>query len=519
MESRRSLTGILASLVPTLPFISTACVAVNDGTNTDHSLHARELVQYVSGSGELVGFQVAVARDGQIIISESFGHADLEHDVPVKPETRFAVASVTKAVTAFALLKLSDLGGIDLDARVQDYVPEFPEKDRVITLRSLAENRSGIPHYRRDRDWEWYQTHYYTHYGDIVDAMELFKDEPLVGEPGEFRYSSYGYNLLAAAIQRASGERFQSYVEDSVLRPMGIERTTFADVRRVLPNRARMYSQFALKHGPREPVPTLNRVPENWDYSYNAGGGGLWSTAEDLVRFGQSFLGSEHALPVLRFYGETEGGFHFGWWGGVIGRHKSFRAQGGVIGSFADLRIFPDAGVVIAFVTNTESSLNTSQLTSVIGRTVIEGLSDPVLLFEAETAYSTRNWEDAAALFERAVRVDLDSDASSWYRLARSRHRLGDHRGAIPAYRRAVQNAREPVWRDNALYRLAGVLALDGQVGESVKVLERLRDEGDMAEEDWATLESDPDFRSVRQTAEFQALLRTVAVRESRPAQ
>ncbi len=498
------------SQVLVLLLVSTACAQSDLASNPDPVPRVRELLEHVSGSGQLVGFQVAVAQDGRMILSQSYGYADLEHEVPVNPETRFAIASVTKAVTAFTLLQLSDLGRIDPDAPIQDYVPEYPKKDRVVTARLLAANRSGIPHYPRERTWEWYQTHYYTHYDDIVAAIGLFKDEPLGGAPGEFSYSSYGYNLLASAIQRASGERFQAYVESQVLAPMGIERTTFADVRRILPNRTRMYSQFVVKHGPREPAPALNRIPENWDYSYNAGGGGLWSTAEDLVQFGQGFLASEHASPVLEFYRETDGGFYFGWWGGVTGDHISFRAQGGVIGSYADLRIFPDAGVVVAFVTNTESALNTGQLTNVIGRTVIEGLGDPVLLFEAETAYSSRRWQDAAIHFAEAVKADLVHDPSSWYKLARSHHSLGDYAAAIPAYRSAVQNAAHPMWRDNALYRLAGSLAADGRVTEAVQALERLREEGNMEHEDWALLGSDPDFQAASQNPELEAFLETV---------
>ena len=89
----------------------------------------------------------------------ALGKANLEHDVPVGPETRFGIASITKLYTAATLLRLHHRNEIDLESVVQNYVPEFPVKPRGdITIRMLATHRSGIPH-PRDRTPKLFATH------------------------------------------------------------------------------------------------------------------------------------------------------------------------------------------------------------------------------------------------------------------------------------------------------------------------------------------------------------------------
>jgi len=151
-----------------------------------------------------VGQQTVIVRDGRLVVEDVRGKADMEDGAPVTPETRFFVASVTKAFTGVALLRRAETGRIDLDAPIQRYVPEFPAPPGPsITPRLLAAHLAGIRHYRPgEQDWSLLGRHY----DDVKDALELFEDDSLVSEPGtEFRYSSYGYDLLAAAMQAAAG--------------------------------------------------------------------------------------------------------------------------------------------------------------------------------------------------------------------------------------------------------------------------------------------------------------------------
>ena len=167
-----------------------------------------------------VGYAAAVMLDGQLVESVVGGMADLEHQVPVKPESVFGIASITKAFTGAAFMRLYEAGSIELDAPVQQYVPEFPERDQgVITVRHLLTHTSGLPHPQSVRTPHLYATHY----DDVIDALEVFLDVRLLYEPGTGnRYSSSNYNLLAAVIQRAAGIRFQDFVAETIFEPLDL---------------------------------------------------------------------------------------------------------------------------------------------------------------------------------------------------------------------------------------------------------------------------------------------------------
>ncbi len=117
------------------------------------------------------GLSVTVAIDGKIIFSEGFGYADLEQRVPVWPTTKFRIGSVSKPLTAAALVKLVEQGRLDLDAPIQKYVPSFPDKGATITPRMLAGHLGGIRHYK---DNEFLNS---KHYDNVVAGLAIFQDE------------------------------------------------------------------------------------------------------------------------------------------------------------------------------------------------------------------------------------------------------------------------------------------------------------------------------------------------------
>src|SRR5207253_10484024 len=107
----------------------------------------RQAIDQLQSRQENVGVQVAVRSGGRLVYSRGFGFADLEDSTRVTPHTIFGVASITKAVTGLALLKLWERGGFDLDAPIQRYVPTFPVKPGLpITLRLLASHLACMRH-------------------------------------------------------------------------------------------------------------------------------------------------------------------------------------------------------------------------------------------------------------------------------------------------------------------------------------------------------------------------------------
>jgi len=325
---------------------------------------------------KMVGMQGAI-YDGKQVHTLNLGYADLEHQVPVDSSTRFEVASITKAFTGLGQLMLAESGELDLDKPVHEYVPEFPQKpEGPITTRQLSGAIGGIRHYQSERDVEFYATHY----DSVIDALDLFKDDPLVTAPGtESHYSSYGFNLMAAVIERASGQPFTEVITEKVIVPMGLENTGFNNVQLPLPNRSRHYTFIDLFS--REVLPTLHVLP-TLDHSYNMGGGNMYSTASDLVSFGRQLLEpgvlSENIIAQINATHTTSTGeyseFSDGWvMFGMQGEPQFLMAGGSYPGTLALLLVYPEINVVAAMVSNTWGEAGPN----VMDRLIMEWASAP----------------------------------------------------------------------------------------------------------------------------------------------
>ena len=293
------------------------------------------------------GLSLAVAVDGKIVYSEGFGFADLEERVPVWPTTKFRIGSVSKPLTAIALAQLVEAGKLDLDAPVQKYVRSFPDKGAVITTRMLAGHLGGIRHYQGD-EFKIQQ-----HYANVLDGLKIFENDPLVSPPGtKFNYSSYGYNLLSAVVESASGENFLAYMQKHVFDAMGLVHTTADQNAQIVEQRSRFYEKE--KDGTLENAPYV-------DNSYKWAGGGFLSTPEDLVRFGSillqpGFLKAE-SLKLLFTSQKTKSGEVTGYgvgWG--IAKSASgklvYAHSGGSVGGTSQLIVYPETHVVVALITN-----------------------------------------------------------------------------------------------------------------------------------------------------------------------
>lgn len=170
----------------------------------------------------LVGVSVGVLREGEIVYLQGYGLADREKNQPVTVETVFNWASNSKPLCGMAAMQRAAKKRLDLDADVRQYVPEFPKKQGVITMRHLLSHQSGIPHYsevvptrRAYREA--------LPFLDPVLALDKFNRTPLVSEPGEKElYSSYAYILASAVVQRAGKEPYHRQIEERIAKPLGL---------------------------------------------------------------------------------------------------------------------------------------------------------------------------------------------------------------------------------------------------------------------------------------------------------
>lgn len=142
------------------------------------------------------GLSAAIAVGDKLVWSGGIGLADVENDVPASAESVYRIGSVSKPISAVAVMQLVEQGAVSLDEPIQKYVPDFPEKrPHKITLRHILTHTSGIRHYA---EGEFDNP---VHYASVGEALKIFKDDPLEFAPGEkYQYSSYAFNLLAAVV-------------------------------------------------------------------------------------------------------------------------------------------------------------------------------------------------------------------------------------------------------------------------------------------------------------------------------
>src|SRR5882724_4941056 len=218
------------------------------------------------------GLSVAVVVDRKLRWSNGYGLADVENFVPAKASTAYRLGSISKPITAAAVMQLVERGKIDLDAPIQTYCPAFPKKQWPVTVRLLLGHLAGVRHYKNDAEYGSTR-----HYNSVVEGLDMFKDDPLLFEPGtKYSYTTHGFAVLGCAVEGASGMSFPDYVRDNVFKPAGMDTIRVDNVTDIIPNRAQGYQK------------TQSGELRNSglaDTSYKIPGGGFISTVGDLAKF------------------------------------------------------------------------------------------------------------------------------------------------------------------------------------------------------------------------------------------
>jgi CubicO group peptidase (beta-lactamase class C family) len=308
--------------------------------------HARALVK-TAIAPKVPGVSVAIGVNGKIVWSEGFGFKDLVARTPVTPATRFRIGSISKSLTSVGIALLVERGQLDLDAPVQKYVPDFPEKDAPITTRLLGGHLAGIRHYRGN------EMLLNRPFANVHAGLTIFQNDPLVAPPEtKYNYSTYGWTLISAVMESAAHEEFLRFMDENVNHPLGMVHTLPDHKGAVDPDRTQFYESDA--QGKFAVAPAV-------DNSYKWAGGGYLSTPEDLVRFGSALLQpgllKDESLALLFMPQKTSDGkptaYGIGW---AIGKdangHRILMHTGGSIGGTSVLLLHPETKTVAALVCN-----------------------------------------------------------------------------------------------------------------------------------------------------------------------
>jgi CubicO group peptidase (beta-lactamase class C family) len=327
---------------------------------------ARRAARALLVAENLPGLSIAVAVDGAVVWTEGFGYAAADR-TPVTPLTRFRLGALSKPMTSVAAALLHDRGRLDLDAPVQRYVPAYPQKPWTVTTRQLMGDVAGVHRGRGDNiDGDSMPNQ---HCANLDEAVTLFAGDQLRFEPGtQHRYSIYGWVLVSAVVEKASGEPFAQFMERQVFEPLGMDRTLLAeeegfDDASAYTPRSILRNRLGIDEGPPP------------DYSCLAGAGAVVSTPTDLVRLGSAVLKpgllKAETIAALQTPTRLASGapttYALGWTVGTAQlagnavRMVSHRGSPG--GGTVSLLTFPDLGLTVAAAANMNiSSVNTFAL-------------------------------------------------------------------------------------------------------------------------------------------------------------
>jgi CubicO group peptidase (beta-lactamase class C family) len=376
--------------------------ADDDGTVIEGTLGVRlDAAVMKLGRGEFWG-SVLVAKDGRILLAKGYGLADLK-EVPNTPRMLFDIGSASKQFTAAAILKLEMQGRLNTDDSIARHLAAVPEDKTAITIHHLLTHTSGLP-----AQISFDEVNLMNRDEMVAGAMQA----KLRSAPGEeFQYSNAGYSLLAAIIERASGQSFESYVKQQVFVPAGMVDTAFLQDPQL--NRSRE-TERVLRPG-KEPL--TSRVGYYaWSWGFR-GATGVVTTPCELYAWDQALRGDKVLSEKARekFIRPFKAGYAYGWMVEETPRGtRKIHHGGSTLGYTAKISRYVDENAVVIITTNSQGDVHglDEQLASVLFR-VKDGIDSQVLArYSGVYELSSKDSFDLAVEDEQLVVRSLGPEAT-----------------------------------------------------------------------------------------------------------
>lgn len=308
------------------------------------------VVRAEMASQQIPGLALLVARNGVPIRSEGYGLANVELNVPVKPETIFQSGSIGKQFTAAAVLMLADAGKIGLDDPLSKYFASAPGWWNEVTIRELLSHTAGFTDYPKDFDLR-------KDYSE-EQLLALIQSIPPAYPPGtSWSYSNLGYVTLGILIRRVTGEYFGDFLQHHIFQPLGMSTTRIVDEAEIVPNRAAGYriDNGHLKN--QEWVaPTLNTTADGSLY-FSIIDVAKWDAAlyTDRLLKRSSLQQMWTAAKLLN--GEpNSANYGFGWFIESQDGHRVVDHDGRWQGFDTQISRYPDDGLTVVVLTNLGSA-------------------------------------------------------------------------------------------------------------------------------------------------------------------
>lgn len=279
------------------------------------------LVNQSIAAGEYAGASLLVIKDGKEWSRQVYGEADMEKHIPVRRNTIFHLYSMSKPITATAVMMLYERGALDIQDAVGTYLPMFKDMtvwtgsgeapaNREITIWDCLNMTSGIPYPNQETepgrrmDEVFLRLISRREQGENVDTMEWMKEVakvPLCFQPGEKWMYGFSADVLGAVVEAVSGKRFGQFLQEELFKPLGMADTGFFVPEEKQHRFAVAYENWST--GALKPF-TRSHLGEYYkpDVAFESGGAGLVSTIDDYAFFAQMLLngGSINGVQILK---------------------------------------------------------------------------------------------------------------------------------------------------------------------------------------------------------------------------
>ncbi|WP_207512933.1 serine hydrolase domain-containing protein [Longitalea luteola] len=298
------------------------------------------------------GCVVLVSEKGKVVYEKGFGQANIELNVPMRPEMLFRLGSITKQYTAIAILQLIEQGRISLQDSLQKFVNGFPYKGHTITIEHLLTHTSGIV------DYEVLDFHIPNAIRidfqpkQMIDSLGVL---PLAFIPGtKFSYSNSNYFLLGFILEKVTGKAYKSYMKENVFTPIGLSETFYDSPVEIIKNRMPGYTKGSTGYQNAGYL-SMNQV-------FSAGA--LLASARDLFRWHQALYAYklvkketlDKAVAPFRFSDGKLSQYGYGWFIKEL-RGRKLIGHGGAIDGFRSMEVYlPEEDIFIAALFNSDDN-------------------------------------------------------------------------------------------------------------------------------------------------------------------
>lgn len=295
------------------------------------------------------GATVIVSQRGAILFRKAYGLANIEMNMPLRPEMLLRTGSVTKQFTAAAIMLLVEQGRLSVSDEIGKYFPQYPEQARHVTIEHLLTHTSGIRNYTE-----------LAHFGaamtkdvSVDEAIAFFNEVPLQFQPGQrFSYSNSNYFLLGAIIEKVSGMRYPDFMQQQIFQPLQMQSTVIETSTSPVSS---VYGYTQDRNG----IANVTRYSMDWPFA----AGALRTNVDDLVRWDvaitkEMLLRRESWDRMATEYtlnGGGRTGYGYGWFMRKLSGSFALEHGGDIGGFSADTWRFPKEELFVAVLTNNDS--------------------------------------------------------------------------------------------------------------------------------------------------------------------